>query len=296
MNQRQLEYFLEVYKKNSITQAAETLFISPQALSKTIAALENELGVSLFTHKSNRIIPTSKAARLASHAHNILDEFDIIENKLFDTENTQKTLPISCSYDVPQLLSADFFYQFHTNQPNIRVQLKEFPDKDIIRHLDSNEAELAILSGSLNPQKYVMEPLFSDPFCLVVNTQHPLAHKKSISLTDLNNENIVIKDLSSSTSKNQYCSFLQEGVSLNIILETSDSHLIHQMAEKNYAIGMTLAFLAQKIVSDNIVILPFKDKWFKKTLYLIHKKDFILSHEALLFRETLLESVKSCSS
>lgn len=292
MNQRQLVYFLEVYKRNSITQAAESLFISPQAISKTIASLESELGVSLFTHKSNRIIPTNEAAKLASHAKNIIDEFDIVENKLFCNIDTQKILPLSCSYDIPQLLSADFFHKLHINYPRIRIQLKEFPDAHILKQLERSEVELGIFSSSLNPQKYVMEPLFSEPFCLVVNKNHPLANKECISLTDLNNVNIVIKDVSSYTSESQYSSFLQEGASPKIILETTDSHLIHQMAENNYAVGMTLSFLAKKIVSNNIVIIPFKHKWFKKTLYLIHKNDFILSQEAQILKKELLLEVK----
>lgn len=59
MNQRQLQYFLEVYNRKSVSQAAKALFISPQGISKTIASLEAELGVELFIHKSNHIIPTN---------------------------------------------------------------------------------------------------------------------------------------------------------------------------------------------------------------------------------------------
>lgn len=291
MNQRQLKYFLEVYKRNNITQAAEALFISPQALSKTITILEDELGVSLFIHESNRITPTNDAAKLASHAKNIIDEFDIVENKLFDNISTQKILPISCSYDIPQLLSADFFYRFYNNHPNIRIQLKEFTDSIIISQLDNNTVELAIFSCFLNPQQYVMEPLISEPYCLVVNKNHPLAQKESVSLSDINNENFVIKDLSSSNSQSQYSSFLQKGVSLNIILETTDSHLIHQMAANNYAIGMTLTFLAKKIQSDQIAIIPFQRNWFEKTISLTYKNDFILSPEAQAFRTELLKEL-----
>jgi DNA-binding transcriptional LysR family regulator len=73
MNQRQLQYFLEVYSQNSITRVANNLFVTPQGLSKTISTLEKELGVQLFKHKSNRIKPTAEAARLAIHAKYIID-------------------------------------------------------------------------------------------------------------------------------------------------------------------------------------------------------------------------------
>ena len=65
MNQRQLKYFLEVYSTKSISKAAANLFVTPQGISKTIAALEKELNVSLFEHHHNRITPTKDAARLS---------------------------------------------------------------------------------------------------------------------------------------------------------------------------------------------------------------------------------------
>jgi len=48
MSPRQLEYFLEIYNQKSIKKAAEKLIISPQAVSKTIKEIEEELGVKLF--------------------------------------------------------------------------------------------------------------------------------------------------------------------------------------------------------------------------------------------------------
>ena len=75
---------------------------------------------------------------------------------------------------------------------------------------------------------------------------------------------------------------------MNVILETTDAHLIHKMAEENYAVGMTLSFLANKIKSESVVWVPFENDIFKKTLYLTYKNDFSLSKEASIFRETLM--------
>lgn len=292
MNQRQLSYFLEVYKRRSISHAAEALYISPQALSKTIAALEQELNISLFTRKSNRIIPTNAAASLATHAKTLLEEYDIIENKLFNNIDIQKTLPISCSYDVPQMMDADFFYQFYTSHPDIFVQLNEYPDDNIIKQLERNQVELAILPGHLDPQKFIMEPLFSDPFCLILSKEHPLAGKDTISFADLKREHFAVKGINSISSESQYNLFLQNGIVPKIVLESSDSHLIYQMVEKNYAVAITLTHLAKEMKSDQITAIPFHDKWIKKTMYLTYKRDYILSHNAIIFKEALLQSYK----
>ena len=54
MELRQLRYFLEVCQYGSILQASRHIFLSQQALSRAIASLEQELGLTLFLRTPNR--------------------------------------------------------------------------------------------------------------------------------------------------------------------------------------------------------------------------------------------------
>ncbi|MDO4206170.1 MAG: LysR family transcriptional regulator, partial [Lachnospiraceae bacterium] len=49
----QIEYFIEIVRSGSFTRAAEKLFVTHQALSLQIQAMEKELGMPLFD-RSNR--------------------------------------------------------------------------------------------------------------------------------------------------------------------------------------------------------------------------------------------------
>ncbi|WP_026668346.1 LysR family transcriptional regulator [Butyrivibrio sp. AE2005] len=293
MNQRQLQYFLEVYSQNSITKAANNLFVTPQGLSKTISTLEKELGVQLFKHKSNRILPTAEAARLAIHAKYIIDEYDVITNRLFQEKSTVKTVTIYCSYDVPQLISASFFREFNEAFPNIRINIKEYPDDYALKKVENNEVELAILPGPFNPHKISYTHLCTESFCIVVNKTHPLAEYDSVPFSKIANESLVIKDSSSFTSINQIYTFLGSKNAPSIILETSDVHLIHQMAEDSQIVGISLMYLARKIRSDKIKVIPFDEDWLSKKLFIVHNKNNILSNEALLFEEAITKFFRS---
>ncbi|MCR5690871.1 MAG: LysR family transcriptional regulator [Eubacterium sp.] len=287
MNERQLKYFLEVYKHKSISKAAQNLFVSPQGVSKTISSLESELGLSLFKHSHNKIHPTPDAALFAIHAQNILNEYDIISQKLFKEKNTIRTLSVFCSYDVPQLIPSDFFKSFVESYPHIRLCLKEYPDEYIIEKVQKNQVELAIVPGPFDPTTISSSHLCTEDFCLVVNKNHPLASQDSVCLDDLDKLPIVIKDSLSYTSLHQFYSLTNSKKTPNVILETSDVHLIHQMAVSDCAVGISLRYLTDKIKSDQVKILDFQENWLKKNFYLIANKTNVLSSQALVFRNAL---------
>ncbi|MCR5144667.1 MAG: LysR family transcriptional regulator [Lachnospiraceae bacterium] len=287
MNERQLKYFLEVYTHKSISKAAQNLYVSPQGVSKTISSLEDELGLKLFKHGHNKIQPTADAALFAVHAQNILNEFDVISNKLFKEKNTIMTLPVYCSYDVPQLIPTTFFKDFVETYPHIRLCLREFPDEYIIQKIEKNEVELAIVPGPFDPTKITSSHLCTEDFCVVISKENPLSKEDHLSLTALSQEPIVIKNSMSYTSLNQIYSFIQSQQTPNIILETSDVHLIHQMAENNCAIGVSLRYLANKIKSDKIKVMSFEEDWLTKKFYIIYNKTNILSSQALAFKNAL---------
>ena len=287
MNKRQLEYFLKVYEHKSISRAAAGLFITPQALSKTLSSLEKELGTELFTHKSNQIVPTPQAALLASHAKTLIMEYDLISNHLFSSKPMKKNLLLPCSYDVPDLFPASFFHNFGKEHEDTVLKIVELPDRDILTRLDHGDCELAIVSGPLDATRYQLFPLISLAFCLVVHKNHPLARQASVSVNDLKDIPLVIKDSANPLSNAQYCELLRNDAMPDIVLESSDSHLIHKMVIEDHAVGLSLLYLAKKIRSDRIRILPFQEHWFTKTLYLASRKNTVLSHCATAFSEAI---------
>lgn len=82
MTFEQLFYFVEIYKRRSITAAADVLHISRQCLSKSILKLENELNIALFDRSVSGVVATPAGQELYHYATNILNEYTLLKKSM----------------------------------------------------------------------------------------------------------------------------------------------------------------------------------------------------------------------
>lgn len=290
MTQKELEYFLSVYSSHSIKKSSEQLFVSSQALSKIIKNIEDELQVSLFTRTNQGLTPTHSADRLAEHAHIILNEFhNIISDFTLEKSTNSTVLTVASTYGVLDYLGYEFIRNFYIQYPNIKLNLVELPEKQICALLSANEVEIAFLPAPVDYSQYDAMFCFSWKHCLIINQNHPLAARKTITYSDLNGIPLALKGRSYSVFPSNISRFLKEGVNPDILLETTSDALIHQVADSNAGIGISLSFLAQKMHSKNTVIREFEDPNCRKEVYLVSKKNITKSADAVCFHNYLSE-------
>ena len=84
MDFHHLKYFTEVADKKSFSKAARTLHISQSAISRTIKALEDELGVVLFMRNAKAVELTDAGAIFLTHAKRVVFMFEHLKT---DFEN-----------------------------------------------------------------------------------------------------------------------------------------------------------------------------------------------------------------
>lgn len=292
MNQRHLEYFLEVYRHQSIKTAAEQLHISPQGISKTILALEEELQEPLFNRSGKFLSPTPAAMVLKSHAQKILEEYRLIQNREYLSPTRKTTLKILSSYDVLQYLTVDFIKDFQSAHPDIMLIITESTDKTALQMLQDEDAEIALLPGPLDDSLFSTQYLFSSRYCAVVNKCHPLADKSTVFFEDLHQQPLAIRGREFSLYNTHQNILMQHGVEPINTIETSSYYIIHRMAEANLSIGASLDYIAFADQQPHTVILPFADATMTKTIYFTKKRQKILSSEGFCFKTFLLNWIE----
>ena len=81
MTLQQLKYLIEVAETGSITMAAQRLFISQPSLSKSIADLEKEMGITIFNRSNRGVYLSQEGTRFLSYARQIVEQASLLESE-----------------------------------------------------------------------------------------------------------------------------------------------------------------------------------------------------------------------
>lgn len=291
MSPRQLEYFLEIYNQRSIKKAAEKLIISPQAVSKTIKEIEEELQVTLFIRGKKSLEPTTEAAFLKNHAVKILEEYEKINAIKSFHKRENKILTIYAVDGFLQYVTIKFIEDFQKNFPDILLNIIETTEKDIVEKLERRDIDTAVITRTLNSELFNHTYLYSNKNCVVINKENPLAKKLTISQTDLDQQPIAGKGMAYSCYSSNVRRLFQRNINPKIKLETTNDSLIINMAERNLAIGITLDYIAFSADSKHVVIRPFEEEQ-KRNVFWIENNSGIVNKEEHLFSKFLFKWIE----
>ena len=193
----QIEYVVAAHQQQSISQAAESLFVTQPSLSRAITALEKELGVQLFhrTYQGASLTPIGE--KLLPHFEAILEEKHRIDAVLAEeqAQDISATLRISASAIMCNNLLPDTIQQFQQSYPNIEIDIQEEYDADIVDAIAYNKADIGFLSISpdlnqnifsvLKEKQLSHQMLLKSSVVALLSANSPLAKLESVSLEQL---------------------------------------------------------------------------------------------------------------
>lgn len=185
VNLNQLKYFRAAYEKRSYAAAAKSIPISHQGLKKSIASLENELGVPLFeTGDSNVLTPTDYADELERFASTVDGEFDGLMRAFDRITRSRNTIRLGTSPGVLGFLGLDFLKAFRREHPGIGIAEEELSDLRCDDALRNGDFDLALVVDPC-PDDFASIPLYAHERSVWVSRKDPLAGKDLLTIEDL---------------------------------------------------------------------------------------------------------------
>ena len=187
MEIRTLRYFLAIAREENMTKAAEILHVTQPTLSKTLRALEDELGKKLFTRHSFSISLTEEGVLLRKRAEDLVSMADKILGEfvsLGDITGGDIYLGLAESYQIRYL--AQEIQRFKEIYPGLGYHISSGDTEQVTEKLDKGLLDFAVLAEEPDTAKY-HSLLFpeADVWGLVLPIDHPLAKKESILVDDI---------------------------------------------------------------------------------------------------------------
>jgi DNA-binding transcriptional LysR family regulator len=195
MELRHLRYFVGVAEMENVSRAALKLHVSQPALSAQIRDLEDQIGFSLLNRTAKSVRLTDAGRMFLDQARAVLQHVDEAVKAARAIATAEPTAlhvgyaPAPTALILPLILRA-----YHSAMPNVHVRLHDRSNQENIAGLRDGRLQLALLprlpkAAELRGVRF--ETLTSQRIRLAVSPNHPLAHRRVVSLADAAREPFV---------------------------------------------------------------------------------------------------------
>jgi DNA-binding transcriptional LysR family regulator len=192
---RQLQYFVAVAEKGSVSGAAHMLSISQPAITEAIKDLEHDLGVSLFERHSRGLNTTYKGHQFLRHAKSILTSVSDARRTFSNEDDTAVgALQLGVTSLVAGYVLSDILARYRRANPNVSVTAIEDNGEYLEHLLIGGELDVAVMviSNLRDRMALQAEILEVSPYRLWLPLGHPLSAQQSISLSDVSSEPLIM--------------------------------------------------------------------------------------------------------
>ena len=159
MNTSYLKYVVEVGRVQSITKAAQNLYMGQPNLSKAIRELEKEIGITIFRRTAKGVVPTAKGKEFLGYAQGILSQIDELES-LYKPRN-ENALELSVA--MPRSASSSMVFAAYLNSrpdlERIDIHFQETGAINAVHLVSGGEMDLGVIRYQASQQGYFQKLL-----------------------------------------------------------------------------------------------------------------------------------------
>ena len=243
----QLSCFVEVAKELNYAKAAANLYISQPAVSRHVIALENDLGVTLFSRSRHNVALTSAGMRFYSEAKDILERIDLSKSSILENPG-EEMLNVGCVSSIQIKGLSKIYEAYHKSRPDVMISNTEISAFDYKRvslgdHLDiAFVPNMAKGSSQYSDASLKYVSLYIGKLCCVMKNGHRLSCKELVTFSDLEGETLIFLD-------HEHCPPAMDEVQFEI-RKNGSNYTYYYSGSSLYTVPMIIAGLGLAIMPD----------------------------------------------
>ncbi|MCE5286602.1 MAG: LysR family transcriptional regulator [Pelosinus sp.] len=284
----QLKYFQVVARLENVTRAAEELHIAQPSLSKIIARLEKDVGVSLFERSGKRLRLNEFGKAFLKRVERSINELAEGKRELADLANFGPgsiTVGATSARLLPNLLT-----EYLTQHPHGQFRFLQITNQlEIQKRLLNGEIDLCLSFLPIDQPKIHCQPLAIEEIFLAVSPEHRLSGRNSIQLNEVANESFIslTSECGLREITNKFCK--QAGFIPTIAFEINSLDVISSLVIAGLGIAFLPAFWRYRNSIDTPVQLRIENPTCQRTIWLAWVKERYMSVSTQKFSKFVIE-------
>lgn len=280
MNLKHLSYFVDISKRESFTKAADDIYVSQSALSKSVKSLEQELNVTLIDRTSKSFNLTEEGRILYVEGEKLLQYIDKSQDEIIEKiHRSRRRLRIG----VPPVISTVYFsqllFRFIKQYPNIELEISEVGANIVQNQINAGNIDIGVvILPIINSDNYHIIPAMSSDNALIVNKDHPLASRDEVDFKELEHEDFLILDRTYMLHDRIIKNCEIAGFYPHITTESSQWDFLAEMVAYNQGISiLPVPIMKRFYSSDRIKMIRLKEPEFPWNIAMIFKKEKLIT-------------------
>jgi len=271
-----LQAFIAVAESGSFSRAGERIFLTQPAISKRIAALEQDIGARLFDRVGRKIHLTPAGEALLLRTRAVLSELEDIKRDITNLSGTiAGELSVATSHHIGLHRLPGPLKRFHETYTQVRLNLHFMDSEKACNAVARGELELAVvtLPPSADPPLRV-EKIWDDPLDIVVSRSHPLAQEKRVQASMLLDYPAILPGLGTYTREIILNSFGPLRDKIQVGMATNYLEVLKMLA----AIGLGWSALPRTMIDEGLKVVQIEKREIRRELGIVTHERRTLSN------------------
>jgi len=291
MNLNQLKIFYMTAKKGNLSVAAQELFISQPAVTKSIQRLQEFYDIKFIDHIGKKLTLTDAGEVLYEIAEKIFELESSAEESIRDFQQRKRGhIRILSSESFGDYYLPHIIIPFSKAYPLVRISMNILPTEQVIEHTATLNNDLGFISYPVEHPKLLLREVLEDRLVIITSPDHPLTRKQALAPRDLKDELLIMHETGSAPRKAIEEYIRKNDLSVKIHLEISSNHAIKRAVEDGLGIALISRRVAiEEIRAGRLAAIPLSDPSMIRKYYMVHHKDKYLSEPLQSFINGVFE-------
>jgi DNA-binding transcriptional LysR family regulator len=251
-----LRTFIAVCDAGSVSAAAQALNKSQPAVSQHIGRLEQELGIALLERRSRGVVTTAAGSCLYESAAQSLSELSRAREKIDALRSGRAgSLSVVTGGTTLKHFMKDAIVRFRAEHPKLSVCFHQgHSTAHCIDALRKQRIDLGFVTMQADLQGIEQKPALRMRHALLLQSQHPLARRRRIAVSDLRGLELIGLASQSSAYSSLAQRLATSGIIVNTTATVDDWDLAYVLVTLGLGSAIVPAFHAHEFVRQGAVI------------------------------------------